>query len=253
MLTDRKESERGTTIGLAAQGTHLERAGQLLALLESRCMSEGFDLVAATTLEAYDRITPEGFRLSLPWPGNSLLVLVGNTRAAWPRFLEAADRPPLADHPHPFDTWTVERLGVALSPAFEHPHDLRFAFAGPPRHFSALHLAEATGLAYRGPAALAIHPLFGPWFALRAALTVALPWREAAPPTPICAPCSAPCKGALAAALAANRAGGHRDHWRPWLAVRDACPVGVEHRYSDPQIRWHYAHDRAALRARAAR
>jgi methylmalonic aciduria homocystinuria type C protein len=32
-----------------------------------------------------------------------------------------------------------------------------------------------------------------------------------------------------------------RDRWRLWLAVRDACPVGREHRYSDEQIRFHYA------------
>jgi methylmalonic aciduria homocystinuria type C protein len=38
-----------------------------------------------------------------------------------------------------------------------------------------------------------------------------------------------------------------REQWRLWLAVRDACPVGREYRYSENQIRWHYAHDRSAL------
>ena len=39
---------------------------------------------------------------------------------------------------------------------------------------------------------------------------------------------------------------GERDHeaiaerWKLWLAVRAACPVGREHRYTDQQIRYHY-------------
>jgi hypothetical protein len=31
-----------------------------------------------------------------------------------------------------------------------------------------------------------------------------------------------------------------RDRWRLWLAVRDACPVGREWRYSEDQISHHY-------------
>jgi cyanocobalamin reductase (cyanide-eliminating) / alkylcobalamin dealkylase len=37
------------------------------------------------------------------------------------------------------------------------------------------------------------------------------------------------------------------DTWRAWLAVRDACPVGREHRYGDDQIAYHYAKRRDAL------
>ena len=40
---------------------------------------------------------------------------------------------------------------------------------------------------------------------------------------------------------------GLGDTWRLWLAVRDACPVGREHRYGDDQIGYHYRHDRTLL------
>lgn len=240
-------------------GDPLAPTAALLERLAARCEAEGFDLFASTTLGSYERRVPATHRLGLGWPDDRALVLIGNTRAAWPRFLEALDRnnetgDDLRGHPHPFDTWTMQRLTVALAPASGHRLELRFAFAGPPRHFAALHLAEATGLAHRGPAGLGVHPTLGPWFGLRAALALDLPWREAAAAPDLCSPCAAPCKTALEAAVAASRGGGHpvRDHWRPWLAVRDACPVGREHRYTDAQIRWHYAHDRSVL-APAAR
>lgn len=38
------------------------------------------------------------------------------------------------------------------------------------------------------------------------------------------------------------------EDWRRWLAVRDACPVGRAHRYSDAQIAYHYTKDRGVLR-----
>ena len=41
--------------------------------------------------------------------------------------------------------------------------------------------------------------------------------------------------------------------WRLWLAVRDACPLGREHRYDDDQLRYHYTKDVAALRSAITR
>lgn len=241
-------------VDAVSAGDPLAPTAALLARLAAACRAEGFDLFATTTLHAYERRVPAAYQLGLGWPGDRALALIGNSRAAWPHFIAALDEDealtgPLRAHPHPFDTWTIRRLTVALAPAAAHRHELRFAFSGPPHHFAALHLAEATGLAHRGPAGLGVHPTLGLWFGLRAALAIDLPWREAAAAPDLCSPCPAPCKAALDAALAASTGGGHpvRDHWRPWLAVRDACPVGREHRYTDAQIRWHYAHDRSAL------
>ena len=53
-----------------------------------------------------------------------------------------------------------------------------------------------------------------------------------------------------AQALAASPAGDPvAEHWRAWLAVRDACPLGREHRYPEALIHYVYTKDRAVLRA----
>jgi methylmalonic aciduria homocystinuria type C protein len=57
-----------------------------------------------------------------------------------------------------------------------------------------------------------------------------------------CDACPRACGPALERALAG-------DDWRLWLAVRDACPLGAEHRYSEEQVRYHYTKDVDALRA----
>ena len=226
----------------------------------------GFDLVAGTTVEAYHDVLGrrDDGAFGLPdypsWraePGKSRAVfLVGSSRAVWPHFKAAlAADPRRTSEQHPFDRWTSEVISRAVVMVVG-PHyafDVRFAFEGGVRAFSALHLAQAAGLAHRGPAGLAISPLFGPWLALRAAVVVDMPGRPAAAPDPVCDRCAdKPCMVALAAAMGQrDRADiAHdavRERWRDWLAVRDACPVGRDLRYGDEQIRWHYAHDRGAL------
>jgi hypothetical protein len=38
------------------------------------------------------------------------------------------------------------------------------------------------------------------------------------------------------------------EHAAAWIAVRDACPVGREGRYSDAQLEYHYTKARGLLR-----
>lgn len=69
------------------------------------------------------------------------------------------------------------------------------------------------------------------------------------PPNP-CLDCEATAYRGSAIAAAGTPAGhaAIERHWQLWLAVRDACPVGRSHRYSDAQIRYHYTKDREVLR-----
>jgi methylmalonic aciduria homocystinuria type C protein len=52
--------------------------------------------------------------------------------------------------------------------------------------------------------------------------------------------CDASCLAMFEAAIAA---GNGPESWRAGLAVRDACPVGREFRYSDAQLAYHYTQD----------
>ncbi len=202
-------------------------------------------------------------------------LLVGNTRALWPHVLAA--RAGLPDH-DPLDAYverTIARVVGATSAraddvvrgADEHVDgvmrgaggrtDAAVRTAGDPnsplvvfthRRYDGAYLpfqelAFATGFAAPSAGGLAVHPVYGPWFALRAVIaldldTASLPAPQHILPAPqrIAKPCV--CDGACETALEIARA--DLGNWRAWLAVRDACSLR-EHRYSDEQIRFHYA------------
>ena len=168
--------------------------------------------------------------------------LVGNTRALWPRFLEArrAD-PALAASDDPLDLYTERQIerGIAGTGARAWFGHRRYGGAFLPMQ----RLAVATGLGSLAPTQLVIHPVYGPWFALRAVIVA--PGAAAAAPPPLAAACTCgePCREAFARACAASGP----EAWRAWLAVRDACPVGRAYRYDDDQLRYHYTKMRRCL------
>ena len=212
-------------------------------MIDSELAAEGFDLLhpfdaaAAAHEPGLARLGPTRAE-----PGRKLGLLVGNTKALWPTFQAAlrAD-PELAASPHPLDRYTervIDRLAPRLPGAqwwFAHrPYEAEF--------LPFQRLAVATGLGTLAPSQLVIHPIYGPWFALRAVIVC----RGDAPTTRIVSSpctCDAACTEAFATALAARGP----DAWRAWLAVRDACPIGRAHRYSDEQIDYHYTAARSWL------
>ncbi|HET9620336.1 MAG TPA: hypothetical protein VFP84_03140 [Kofleriaceae bacterium] len=194
----------------------------------------GFDVVHSFDA-ARAALTP-GLAALAPVGDRRLGVLVGNTRALWPIFSAArAADPALAGDPDPLDRYTERvidqvvghALGAAPSGTIFYGHR-RYAGAFLPLQ----HLAAATGLAALAANHLVIHPIFGPWFALRAAVLLPGDPPPAAPPIAQPCQCTAACPAALAHAHAAMTLPA-------WLAVRDACTLRA-HRYSDDQIAFHY-------------
>ena len=169
--------------------------------------------------------------------GPRLGLLVGNTRALWPRFVAARRTLPATN---PLDTY-VERsvLGAldasgiaraAVEVMFSHPR-----YGGVFLPFQPL--AVLTGLAAPAAGGLVVHPIWGPWFAMRAVIALEPPTGTAVPAlAPIAKPCT--CTGACERAF--EIASRDLRDWRAWLAVRDACSLRT-HRYSDDQIQFHYA------------
>jgi len=164
-------------------------------------------------------------------------LLVGNTRALWPVFLAArAADPALAAAADPLERYTEDQLARA--------------FPGEPTWFSHRRyggaflpfqrIAVAAGLGALAPTQLVIHPVHGPWFALRAIVVLAGEPPPARPALP-----AYRCTGSCELRLAEARASG--GDWRAWLAVRDACCVGRNERYSDDQIAYHYTKNRGLL------
>jgi len=188
----------------------------------------GLDLVHAFDTAAAAR---EPGLAMLGDPTRRLGLLVGNTRALWPRFLAAR-----RDEPDPLDRY-IERV-------FERVFGGERAWLAHVTYDGAWlpiqRLANAVGFAYLAPTHLSIHPTYGPWFALRGVVALAGDPVERAPITP-------PCRCARACTSALERAMSSKDP-ASWIAVRDACPIGREHRYTDDQVHYHYTKDPSLLR-----
>jgi hypothetical protein len=224
------------------------------ALKESLCRS-GLDITHPfAARQEFDSIFP----LERFGRHSAQAVLVGNTRALWPHLVDWASQHP--DEPHPVERYVSSILPQAMNascatldvplPRQQVYLSHRLDYAGP-SGLSAVpfqRLAEAVGFAALGPAHLSAHPGFGPWFAFRALLVLDLPGRSpaAGPARSPCANCTAPCRDALRAVPEAARR-NPRVHWEHWLAVRDACPVGGDHRYGEPQLKYHYSKARQWL------
>jgi methylmalonic aciduria homocystinuria type C protein len=193
--------------------------------------------LAAAGLDVVLPFDPAAYTGGIALPPGAVAVLVGNSRALWPQFVAALDRDSdLAASGHPLDRYVEQAVAAALDP----DDAVRFAHHADPDFLPMIDVARAAGLKI-GACGLAIHPVFGPWIALRAVVGTAVAPPTATHPVAGC-DCATGCGPPSDVARAA--AG-----WRPdfWLAARDGCPVGCEHRYGDAQLRYHYHRDRSAL------
>jgi methylmalonic aciduria homocystinuria type C protein len=197
-------------------------------------------MVAAMTSEPNAQLAQAGFDLIHTFdataaarePGLALIagelgILIGNTRALWPPFVAAMQDPALAAEANPLERYTERTIEEAFPGGRIYYAHRRYEGGFLPFQ----RLAVATGLGALAPSHLVIHPVFGPWFALRAIVIVA-----GSPPVrlPIAQPCR--CDAGCAEALAKAQ---RSTDWRAWLAVRDACTLSAQ-RYGDDQVRYHY-------------
>ena len=152
----------------------------------------------------------------------------------WPRFLAArrADAR-LAASSDPIEHY-VERACAGFTQCWFAHREYDGAFLPFQR------IAAAAGFGWLAETNLLIHPTYGPWFALRAIVLTTDPPVVRALPAPAC-DCGTRCASAFA------RAREVHSTWREWLAARDACCVGREHRYDDDQIEYHYTKRLALL------
>jgi methylmalonic aciduria homocystinuria type C protein len=227
---------------------------EITAWLSAECAPIGLDLVQPLHLGRYNLTVPEALRVE---EGNAdrLGVLLGNSRALWGPLCAAvrADAE-LSGHTDPLEHYLITRLPPLLERAPQRLLRLYWAHDLVPRALPIQRLAEHAGLASLSPSHLCIHPVHGPWIALRALLVFDCEAPEEPEPTlqSPCPACHKPCLPALERALEAS--GPQPDmravalHAERFIAVRDACPVGRASRYEPAQLRYHYEKDRKLLR-----
>ncbi|NND61541.1 MAG: hypothetical protein HKN49_14900 [Gammaproteobacteria bacterium] len=205
----------------------------------------GFDLSARLQAGWYNSEVATPHQVEDFGRDNSEVVLIGNSRAIWPPFIAALrDDPELAAAADPMDRYTERAVALATR-HIDCAYKVRWVHRAEPAHLSFQTLAQVAGLAWRSPASLSVHSEFGPWIALRAAIVLDRPFDGERPSAlRTCHNCAQGCEAVLRKTLALT----HPD-WQDWLAVRDACPTGAQHRYSEHQLQYHYTRSRACLSA----
>jgi len=242
---------------------------QALQRFQDTLKQGGLDLLQPFELDCLGKS-----KIALPglssYRPTQLGVVIGNTSALWPAFLRhlrgLGVRSAAELGPDPLDIYVEELIQGALTDLLEGSAIRGTAAYGHerlPTPIPIQRIAEVAGLARIGPAHLSVHSRFGPWFALRAVALLSVPADvgavfasrpSAAHP---CDGCDAPCRRALSGALLHRDVDlatpgppappGLSERQQRWLKVRDACPIGAEHRYSAAQILYHYDGQREVL------
>jgi hypothetical protein len=237
--------------------------------LAAALSTHGLNLVGVTGVEAYDARVPPAYAVSRLWPEARSAIVIGNGGAAlWTAFREhCRHHPEWPRRPDPLDRYTqatVEQVAVPLLGGAVTRVIYPFRFPEDPVAF--VHLAECAGLGRRSLLGVVVHPVYGPWVALRAAILT--PERLEAPrpavgfdPCPTCTErtCIAACPaGAVGAAgwdvprCTAHRL-GPEERCAPRCHARYDCVIGREHRYPPDALAYHQAQARTTMAAHADR
>jgi hypothetical protein len=224
------------------------------AALRSRCDEAGLDIVHPFRVDWFNGEVEPSLRLPDWGRSRALGFVIGNTHRLWSVFARSLrDDPSLLDVEHPLDAYVERVLGEAAKQSIADRYLVLFAHRMTPAPIAIQRVAQASGLAHLSPSRLSVHAAYGPWFALRAVIVVDAEGPTGEPPRAPdpCTPCSKPCLAAFDRAMAATDLARPADverQWESWAHVREVCPEGKDFRYSDDQLRYHYAKDRSILR-----
>jgi hypothetical protein len=186
----------------------------LIAAVRTALLPAGLNLVAALPVDRYDRDVPERYHLRKRYPASRSLIVIGNGGGTfWEGFRhhhDARDAQAQVQEPNPLDCYTatiIERdvppvlASIGTTGRFLYP----FRFDEEPVSF--VHLGALAGLGARSLLGVLVHPEYGPWIALRAAvlLDVAIESTLVTPFDP-CGTCAdKPCIGACPGAAISER------------------------------------------------
>jgi epoxyqueuosine reductase QueG len=222
----------------------------------------GLDVLGALAVADYDTRVPPGWRSGALLPGARSILVIGSGGSRLAR--AALDR----GGPDPVETLAglavarcVDALVVAGHRAVAaHAFERRDERGRPRRDAGAfadfVALGEAAGLGARSRLRLLVHPVYGPWLAVRSIVvtTARLSSTRPDPGFAPCEDCAAPCRDACPAealatgpldtalCLAERRAGGA---CALHCAARHACVLGREHA-QPPDLETHFM--RSSLR-----
>jgi epoxyqueuosine reductase QueG len=230
----------------------------------------GLNLIGTTTVTSYEARVPSQYHVASLLPEAKTLVVIGNGGGQfWEGFCAYCQERPeyLQGRRHPLDDYTVEVIEKTLTPILAQPGVVYrslypFRFWSEPVSF--MHLARASGLAGPSILGVVIHPVYGPWMALRAALLVnqelhAESTAAGFDPCPTCVErtCMAACP---ASAISVQKGWDipvcvqHRlrvvTDCVDYCRARFDCVYGREHRYPLDELQYHQRQSFAEMRKR---
>jgi hypothetical protein len=240
----------------------------LLSEITTAISRYGFNLIGTASVTAYEVLVPQQYHVASLLPRAKTVVVIGNGgRTFWEGFCAYCDAQPeyLRTHEHPLDDYTVQVIEGALTPLLERSN-AQYRYLYPFRFWtepvSFMHLARAAGLAGPSILGVVIHPTYGPWLALRAAVLLnqelsTSPVAVGFNPCPTCTEraCIAACP---ASAININKGWDIISCVQHRLQVKGDCEdrcharyncvYGREHRYSSEELRYHQWQSFAQMR-----
>ena len=237
----------------------------LAAALAARSAGYGFNLVGFVDAAEFDACQPSGRRAADLLPGCGTVFVVGSGgRGLWEHLnRERGAIGAAREDFHPIDDW-CEMAGTELvawladagvAARLTQPDD------DPSLNF--MQLAECAGWGTISPVmGLLLHPEFGPWVSLRAALLLegqpfgAVPAEQHVPFQP-CSTCDRPCVQACPmevydgfGGIRTDTCATHRHEGQcgSGCDARRACPVGAAARYGPEEERFRHAYSLFSMR-----
>lgn len=240
----------------------------LLQRIIDSAAPHGFNLLGTTPVAAYEALVPPRYHVASLLPSAKTLVVIGNGGGDfWRGFRTYCDAYPgyPTQHEHPLDDYTVSVLESTLTPILE-ATEVRYRYLYPFRFWtepvSFMHLARAAELAGPSILGVVIHPHYGPWMALRAAILINQEL-SAPPQAPGFDPCPT-CKERACIAACPAQALTRENGWNipacvhhrlrvttdctDFCGARYDCVYGREHRYPLDELHYHQQHSFAEMR-----
>ena len=218
-----------------------------LEQLRTDLEDSGFNLSGTLSPLRFDSLVPEAWKSQRHSPGCRGILVVGNGgRALWSA-LERSPEATLRDHPLDRYTARVVREAADSVPA---PVGIGLYWERRDNQYlPMMKLAYEAGLGSPGRLGILLHPVFGPWLAVRALLYLPFSVADGEPqrfdPCNGCpAPCATACLGQVVHESGLDPSGCFRTRvlksaCRVGCAARSACVVGPEHAYPPRQLEHH--------------
>ena len=166
-----------------------------LDALRSSLAAAGLNLTSTLPVEEYDRLVPEPWRTQNVYPSCKGVLIVGNGgRVLWPLFKASPEAQLRKD---PLDRYTRHVLRESAAAMRPQAHAVLYTDKRENAYLPLVALAQRAGFGVPGRVGVLLHPHYGPWISIRAALLLgqAVAFEESAPFDP-CTGCPAPCESA---------------------------------------------------------